>query len=280
MSTLSGNSAEIPPYCVEAFNIAADSENKIHDDTVASGFGFAGALVPGSAVFGYMSHQAVARWGRDWLERGTLECRFSQPVYHGRQVTVSAAEREDGLGLEVHGEAGLCATGSAALPAPEAAPSLEGYPLTPRPQVRPTADERSLAEGAVLCTAPYAMDEVQARQWHADLRETAPIYADEKLMHPATLLRVCNWVLTENVLLGPWIHVGSKVRNFAPMPVGASLCGRGVVLRNYEHKGHRLVDLDVLVVIDGKVPAARILHTAIYLPRQVREARASAPVQA
>ncbi len=99
-------------------------------------------------------------------------------------------------------------------------------------------------------------------------------------MHPATLLRLCNWVLTENVLLGPWIHVGSKVRNFAPMPVGASLCGRGVVLRNYEHKGHRLVDLDVLVVIDGKIPAARILHSAIYLPRQVREARASAPVQA
>ena len=280
MNAMPGSAGALPPYCVEAFNIAADSENQIHDDTVASGFGFAGALVPGSAVFGYMSHQAVARWGRAWLERGTLECRFSQPVYHGRQVTVSAAEREDGLGLEVHGEAGVCATGSAALPAPEAAPSLDGYPLAPRPEVRPAADERSLAEGAVLCTAPYAMDEAQARQWHADLRETAPIYADEKLMHPATLLRLCNWVLTENVFLGPWIHVGSKVHNFNPMPVGASLCGRGVVLRNYEHKGHRLVDLDVLVVIDGKVPAARILHSAIYLPRQVREARASAPVQA
>ena len=263
MNAMPGSAGELPPYCVEAFNIAADSENKIHDDTVASGFGFAGALVPGSAVFGYMSHQAVARWGRDWLERGTLECRFSQPVYHGRQVTVSAAVREEGLGLEVHGEAGLCATGSAALPASEAAPSLEGYPLAPPPQERPAADERSLAEGAVLCTAPYAMDEAQARQWLTDLRETDPLYAREKLMHPATLLRLCNWVLTENVLLGPWIHVGSKVHNFAPMPVGASLCGRGVVLRNYEHKGHRLVDLDVLVVIDGKVPAARILHLSL-----------------
>ena len=54
------------------------------------------------------------------------------------------------------------------------------------------------------------------------------------------------------------------------MPVGASLDARAIVLKNWEHKGHLMVELDVLVLIDGNTPAARITHTAIYLPRQVR----------
>jgi hypothetical protein len=36
-----------PTHSVRAFNLAAASENKIHDDTVARRFGFRGALVPG-----------------------------------------------------------------------------------------------------------------------------------------------------------------------------------------------------------------------------------------
>jgi hypothetical protein len=58
------------PYQVEAFNTSKASENKIHDDAVARRFGFSGGLVPGVDVYGYMTHQPVARWGRAWLERG------------------------------------------------------------------------------------------------------------------------------------------------------------------------------------------------------------------
>ena len=39
-------------YRVRAHNIAADSENKIHDDSVARQYGFAGGLVPGVVVYG------------------------------------------------------------------------------------------------------------------------------------------------------------------------------------------------------------------------------------
>jgi hypothetical protein len=73
----------------------------------------------------------------------------------------------------------------------------------------------------------------------------------------------------QNVALGPWIHTESRVRNFRSMPVGGSLVARGLVLRNWEHKGHRLVELDVAVVLDGTTLASRITHTAIYQPRQV-----------
>jgi hypothetical protein len=44
------------------------------------------------------------------------------------------------------------------------------------------------------------------------------------------------------------------------------------VVRNYEHKGHKFVDLDALVVANDSLVMARILHTAIWRPRQVAEA--------
>jgi hypothetical protein len=40
------------------------------------------------------------------------------------------------------------------------------------------------------------------------------------------------------------------------------------VADNYERKGHRFVDLDVLV-LSGARPVAAVRHTAIYRPRQV-----------
>ena len=38
----------IEPYRVHAYNTAKQSENKMHDDTVAKRFGFSGGLVPGA----------------------------------------------------------------------------------------------------------------------------------------------------------------------------------------------------------------------------------------
>jgi hypothetical protein len=48
-------------YEVIAFNTAASSDNKIHEDLVARQFGFRGALVPGVEVYAYMAHVPVAR---------------------------------------------------------------------------------------------------------------------------------------------------------------------------------------------------------------------------
>src|SRR3954469_5141764 len=118
----------LPAHSVRAFNLAAASENRIHDDTVARRFGFRGALVPGVAVFAYMAHVPVAHFGRAWLERGAAECRFLKPVYDGNIARVTAAADDDGLALAVKSNGARCATGRAGMPAPQPAPPIDSFP--------------------------------------------------------------------------------------------------------------------------------------------------------
>ena len=83
-----------------------------------------------------------------------------------------------------------------------------------------------------------------------------------------TVLRMSNLALLQNVLLGPWIHVGSAVQNFSAARVGETLVARSRVAANYERKSHLFVELDVLVLGKGARPLAQVRHTAIYRPRQ------------
>src|SRR6059058_3650484 len=110
-------SSRLETYRVQAYNTAKQSENKMHDDTVAKRFGFSGGLVPGVDVMAYMIHQPVAKWGRAFLERGLIEARFVKPVYDGETADVMAEESDGVLAIEVESRGQLCATGSASLPA-------------------------------------------------------------------------------------------------------------------------------------------------------------------
>ena len=262
----------IAPYLVHAFNTAKASENKIHDDTVAARFGFTGGLVPGVDVYAYMTHQAVAKWGRAWLEHGTAECRFGKPVYDGEIAEVEATVIEGGIGLSVTSKGDNCAVGQAGLPAAEPAPRLADWPNPVVPDHRPPASETSLPMGGWIASRDVACTPDFVRQYLHDVRETAAVYAEEGLVHPGSVLRLCNYALGSNAVLGPWIHVGSKVRNFAPARVGDTLAARAKVISNHMHKGHKFVVLDALVVANNTTPIARIEHTAIYLPRQVAAA--------
>ena len=257
-------------YRVEAYNLSHASENKIHDDAVAQKLGFAGGLVPGVEVYAYASHAAVQRWGRAWLERGQMQCRFLKPVYDGRVAVVTGRETAAGLDLEVHSEGVLCATGHAALGDGAATlPSIDAFePRTPPPH-RPPASEASLAEGTWLGIVPQQVTPAAAADYLRDVRESDAIYAREGLVHPGALLRLCNLALRENVVLPPWIHTGSKVANFAAARVGDELSVRARVAANYERKGHRLVDLDAIVIANGRTVLSRVLHTAVYQLRQL-----------
>jgi hypothetical protein len=256
-------------YAVEACNLSHASENKIHDDSVARTFGFAGGLVPGVEVYAYACHPAVERWGRAWLERGRMECRFLKPVYDGRIALVTARHADGGLDLKVESENAVCATGFASLPdRTGAAPAVGDFEVRPAPAERPPADETSLAAGSWLGVKPYRLTADHAAAYLRDVRETDPLYAREGLAHPGVLLRLCNLALRENVVLPPWIHTGSKVANFGVARIGDELSARARVAANYERKGHRLVDLDVLLVANGRV-VAKVLHTAIYRLRAV-----------
>jgi len=50
-------------YKVIAQNFSESSENKIHSDEIARKFGFRGALVPGVAVYGHLTHLPVKALG-------------------------------------------------------------------------------------------------------------------------------------------------------------------------------------------------------------------------
>ena len=264
--------AALGPYRVEAFNTAKASENKIHDDAVARRFGFGGGLVPGVDVYAYMAHLPVARWGRAWLERGAAECRFQKPVYDGEIATVTAVETAEGLDLRVESRGELCAAGHASLPeGPPPPPESFAEPPLP-PADRPPASGTTLAAGTLLGIRPLLITRELVEQCVADLRETETLYLKEGLAHPVIIARTGNWALNHNVVLGPWMHVGSKLQHFAAAHIGDELSVRARITGNYDHKGHRFVDVDVLVLANRASPIARIAHTAIWLPRQLAAA--------
>jgi acyl dehydratase len=255
------------PYEVSAFNLSAASENKIHDDVVARRFGFTGALVPGVEVYAYACYPAVHRWGRAWLEHGAAECRFQSPVYDGDRVVVEAEDVAGALRLTVRRGEAICATGRAWMPG-DAAPMPGETRWQPPPATRPAASEASLAAGTWLGTMPFEVTAERAADYLAAVRETDPIYAAEGLAHPGMVLRLCNQALVQNVVLGPWIHVGSTVRNLRLARVGDVLTVRAEVAENTEHKGHRLVELDAWVLNGEGAAVAQVHHTAIWRPRQ------------
>jgi hypothetical protein len=92
------------------------------------------------------------------------------------------------------------------------------------------------------------------------------IFREEGLAHPGWILRDANYVLSANVVLGPWIHVSSTVQHHGLVHDGDELSARAIVTAEWERKGHRFVTLDVLHLV-GDRPVARSEHTAIYRPR-------------
>jgi hypothetical protein len=122
--------------------------------------------------------------------------------------------------------------------------------------------------GKWLGTLPRAWAGDAAKEYLTDIRETDPIYAREGLGHPGLIQRVMNKVLVDNAILGPWIHVGSRMQLLAVAGSGDELTTRAKVTGNYEKKGHRFVELDALVIANGRTPLAHCQHIAIYQPRE------------
>jgi hypothetical protein len=140
------------------------------------------------------------------------------------------------------------------------------------PAVRPEADETTLAEGTLLAIRPVKADASEAEQYLRDVRESLPLYRGAGLVHPATIAGLGNWALKDNVRLGPWMHVGSRIEHFAGARIGDGLTASARVTANYERKGHRFVDLDVLVCANGSTPVARLAHISIYRLRPLAAA--------
>ena len=255
-------------YRVEAYNTAKASENKMHDDTVARKFGFSGGLVPGVDVMAYMMHLPVAQWGRAFLERGLIEARFVKPVYDGEIAGVRGKEADGLIAIEVESRGELCATGSASLPAALPPISIADYPATAPVAERKPVSASSYQLGKWLGSMPRTWAGDAADEYLDEIREVDGIYVREGFGHPGLLQRVMNKVLVDNAILGPWIHVGSRMQLLNAARRGDELTARAKVTDVYEKKGHRFVELDALVVGNGFTPLAHCKHVAIYQPRE------------
>ncbi len=260
--------SRLEAYSVVAYNTAKLSENKMHDDQVARRFGFSGGLVPGVDVMAYMIHLPVKKWGRAFLERGLIEARFVKPVYDGETAYVTAEENDGVLSIEVESRGEICATGAASLPVTAPSISILDFTETAAVAERAPVNAASYQLGKWLGTVPRAWAGDAAREYLTDVRETDTIYLRERLGHPGLLQRIMNKVLVDNAILGPWIYVGSRMQLLATCGSGDELAARARVTGNYEKKGHRFVELDALVVANGRTPVAHCEHIAIYQPRE------------
>jgi hypothetical protein len=109
---------------VVARNYSEASENRIHSDDIARRYGFMGALVPGVAVFGYLTRPLVERHGERWLGHSVCSVRFLQPAYDGDALEL--VHTQDAAGEHVrcsNAEANVLATLDSTLP--ERLPELE-----------------------------------------------------------------------------------------------------------------------------------------------------------
>lgn len=270
--------AHVARHEVTAFNAATASDNKIHDNEVAKQYGFAGGLVPGVAVYGYMVRPAFDLLGDAWLARGTMSARFLKPFYEGEQVYALAtvvADDDEGirLDLEARNERGeLCATGTATLPtkAPER-PILRDFPEAPKPTIRPFATESVMAGLDILGTLRQEAGSIAKGmgQFLDEVKDGLPAWREPLRVHPGYLIRYANTILVDAVELGPWIHVESETQHLSALAQGEAFSVRGRVVDHFERKGHRFVVLDLLYVAGDARPLWRVKHTAIYEVRKV-----------
>ncbi|MBH69349.1 MAG: hypothetical protein CMM58_13425 [Rhodospirillaceae bacterium] len=265
---------QIIRHSVNAYNLSASSENKIHDDSVAKRFGFNGGLVPGVEVYAYMINPILQHYGEDWLKRGQATCRLLKPVYDGQDTQIlGEITSADELLLRVETASDTCARGIAKMGSTSQQPITKEFSDIHLPDFasRPEASPISLSIGTTLGTFKQLMTQHDQEQYLKDVRETNDIFKKSEIVHPGWILRMANRALSMNVKLGPWIHVGSNIQNVCTAYTGHTLAAHGFVTNLYENKGHHFVVIDVTIIDEKKTCIALIEHTAIYRPRQVTE---------
>ena len=247
-----------------ARNFSAASENRMHSDAAARRFGFAGALVPGVAVFGHMTRPLVALLGEDWFAGHTLTTRFIKPAYHQDELAIECVA--DGPGhwvrcrargehlAELHSRPGVGAVdamaanlggGAAVAERPEVAwPLIQVGEAFPAFGWQPSRDEhRRYAE-------QVGDDEL-------------PLYQETDLLHPHALLSMANQAFSNRFVLPAWLHVGSEVALRSPVRIDDALEVRTTPVAKWRRKGHEFVTLHVAYV-RGQVVTTEIRHTAIF----------------
>ena len=247
-------------YLTTARNFSVDTENRIHSDEVAARFGFEGALVPGAAVFGHMTHPLVDTLGPDWLAGSHVSVRFLKPAYDGDALTVTHDTAGGTHTVRCHARGILLA-------------ELHTRPLDPddgpatvepgaRVRQRPEIEWDNVTVGEPFPAWTWSPDTVANAESAAQVEDGLACYRTG-VLHPHAILSTANRAFTRRYVLPAWIHVGSVVRLRRLLRVGDEIEVRTVPTRKWRRKGHEFVDLGIAYIVDGEV-ATDIEHTSIF----------------
>jgi hypothetical protein len=261
-----------PIHRFTAFNSARGSDNPLHKDDAARSLGYAAGLVPGVDMYAYLTYAPVRKWGARWIQEGSASISLLKPVYEGDVCEILVVHESDAeLLAELRCDGSVKAIGTFKMDATGAVQALISAvpPIRPALNPRPAADEVSLAVGTILGTITRTLPTADSPAFLNDMRDDLPLYAKEAVVHPGYLLRMCNWALSQNVVLGPWIHTGSEIQNHATAHLDEALQARPVVRANYMDKGHRWVEAEIVIVGDKDRVISTVRHIAIYEPRPV-----------
>ncbi|MBS1786224.1 MAG: MaoC family dehydratase [Acidobacteria bacterium] len=261
---------KLPLYEVVARNYGAAHANRIHSDEGAAEHGFAGALVPGVALYAYLTRPLVDAFGKDWLARGSVSAKFIRPIYDGEQVHVEAriiATDPLQLELQLFNPANeLCAMGNAGLPEALPAIDLKEFPLRSLPSeaARWEATISAVKAGDVFGSLDFTLDLAGQAEFLKNMVDDSSLYLGaDAVCHPAFWIAQANEVFMRNFVLGMWIHTASEMQHYALARNGERLTMRGRIMETSERRGHELVTADLAVFGEANRVIVHIKHSAI-----------------
>ena len=249
-------------YRVTARNFSEASENRIHSDDIARRYGFRGALVPGVAVYGYMTRPLVERFGDAWLGESVSSVRFHKPAYEGDELSIAlSSQGSDWTARCTNADGTLLAELTTHLGELPPERSQDVFQAAPKPAERVDMSWDTVVEGQPFAPWHWQITEDGNRTYAQQVFDDLAVY--RTAAHPHWLLGVANRALTREFVMPAWIHVGSEVVFREMLKVGDTVEVRAVPLEKWERKGHQFVKL-YLAYVRGETVTTEILHTAIF----------------
>ncbi len=243
-----------------------------HDDEVARRMGFKAALVPGAFVYGHVSRVAIEAWGADWARCGSMQIRFTKPVYNGDVITISssALQGEDGSrrsSITAENEDGeVVAVGWLGEPNPAARPpALADLPVMPMPDppisVAPGQMQVGMRGGSSM--AILTADDFKASLDAFDERHL--IYADPGFVHSGCLMRRSMFDMNGSFRFpSPVVLVGCETQHYGLVHPGQKLSVSGIVSAAYVRRGRHYFESEEFMIADDAEVVARFVRTSIY----------------
>jgi acyl dehydratase len=231
-------------WSIVARNLPEHARNPIHTDAGARAAGFERALVAGVTSYAYALHPVIARFGMDWVERGSARVRFRSPVFDGDRVEFPVTERDDG-GIDM---VARVARSAAPLIELSAWPDATGAPTIGRP-----------GEPVIAMTVELGGE--YSSSYAAAAGDLDDPCARNRIVHPAVWPALANHVFHRRLVNGSWIHTRSRIRHHRAVDDGSTSTIDTTVVERFERSGSRAV-AEVVIRVDGAL-VATIEHEAI-----------------